>query len=365
MSGVQRAMLEILSRLDRKRYTPFVVCREEGDLTKTLGQMDIPYGIVEHLQRRIHIGKDLIAYRRLLKYFRQNQFNIVHSHSSKTGFLGRLAARRAGVPVIMHTVQGLPFHEFSSSIIKKIYSMAEKVAAGASDTIIFVNNEERKLAIEMGIVAENKAVTIHNGVDHRQVVKFSKPEQRRRFRRQWGIGAKDFVVGYVGRLWEQKDPETLLRIIRECDDLPVKFLIVGDGPYLPRFEEQAKLNRRIILTGWLNNPFAMYPAIDTLLLPSLWEGLSVTLLEAMAFGKPLIASNIKGNRECIWQGENGFLCQPRAPLAFKAAIGKLFRDPALRRRMGKRSRKLSAQYFDADANARAVIGLYEQALKRL
>lgn len=365
MSGVQRSMLEIFSRLDGNIYRPVVICQKSGPLTRELERRGIAAICISFLQRSINPIKDLLSLLAFMKIFKKYHFDIIHTHSSKTGFLGRLAANWAGIRYIFHTVHGLPFHEFSSFLAKRFFILAEKLVCRYSTKVIFVNHEERKLAIELGIVPAEKAVTIYNGVDLEKVKRFNSPQKRRQLRQQWHIGAHEFVVGYVGRLWRQKDPQTLIKIIQLCADLPVKFLIVGDGPYLSRLQQMARDNPQILLTGWVEEPFFIYPAIDVLLLPSLWEGLSITLLEAMAFGKPLIASNIKGNRECVWHGRNGFLCEPKNPEAFKMAIRTLLEDKRLRQKMGKNSRRLCEQYFDANINARAVIRLYEEAVGEL
>ncbi|HNW59344.1 MAG TPA: glycosyltransferase family 4 protein [bacterium] len=365
LSGVQRAMLEIIFRLDPVVYEPVVLCKEEGDLTTVLAAQDIEYVTMPDLVRAISPWHDLKSWITLKRFFSERHFDIVHTHSSKTGILGRWAAYSSNVPVIIHTVQGLPFHEFSPLLQKQIYGWAERKAGMISSKVIFVNREERELAISQGIIEAEKAVTIFNGVDLEKVKQFNNKVCRDQFRQKWGISEDEFIIGYVGRLWEQKDPETLLRTIEICADLPVRFLIVGDGPYKSHFEQNFRNNHRVLMTGWLDDPMAMYPAIDVLLLPSLWEGLSVTLIEAMAFAKPLIASNIKGNRECVWQGENGFLCAPRDPHSFRYAIASLVEDRSLYNRMSLSGRQKAVTFFDAEKNSRQIIALYEQQLAAL
>mgnify|MGYP000895426418 FL=1 len=365
LSGVQRAMLEILYRLNPQVYEPIVLCKEEGDLTIELSAHNIAYITMPELVRPISPWHDIRSYYSLKKFFSERRFDIVHTHSSKTGILGRFAAHHAGVPIIFHTVHGLPFHEFSPYINKLLYSVIENRAASVSQKIIFVNQEERALAISKKIIPEEKTITICNGVDLQKVGCYDNEQARMVFRQRWSIDKDDYVIGYVGRLWEQKDPETLLRTIELCNDLPVRFLIVGDGPYKERFDQHFENDKRVIMTGWLDNPISIYPAIDALILPSLWEGLSVTLIEAMAFGKPLIASNIKGNRECVWHGENGFLCTPRDPYSFRQAIATLTGDKALYKRMSVSGREKAAAHFDAEKNSQKVITLYEQELTKL
>ncbi len=359
MTGVQRAMLEVLKRLDPRRFEVWVLCKHEGELTDVLAKMGVRVLLVPSLMRQIHPYCDVLALARMVHLFKRHRFHFIHTHSSKTGALGRLAARLAGVPIVYHTVHGLPFHEFSSAGERLWYGMVERLAGRCTDKVIFVNNEERELAVRSRLVAASRAVTVYNGVDLALVAQTNTPQARLAFRRAWGIPEGAFVVAYVGRLWRQKDPTTLAEAIEGCIKLPVHFLVVGDGPCQASLVARFAGHPRVTMTGWLADPTVMYPAIDVLMLPSLWEGLSLTLIEAMAFGKPLVASNIKGNRECVRHGYNGFLCKPRVAEEFVQAVDRLRSDGTLYRRMSRNCLSMSRELFDIEVNARAVIRLYE------
>jgi len=363
MSGVQRSMLEFLKRLDRSVYELAVVCKEEGDLTKELARLKIRYHIIPSLQREISLRQDLTALWRLYRLFKREKFDLIHTHSSKTGLLGRVAGRLAGVRYILHTVHGLPFHEFSGQMRTWVYTFMERVAGKVTDRVIFVNNEERSYTIRRKILRLDQVETIYNGVNLGRVAQYRDADFRRRFRQEWHIPQDAFVVAFVGRLWEQKDPQTLVRIMAACADLPIHFLIVGDGPYLNQIQTRFSGQNRVILTGWLDDCFPMYPAIDVLLLPSLWEGLSVTLIEAMAFGKPLIASNIKGNRECVVHGHNGLLCSPQQPGQFKTALTKLLNDARTYEAMSVQCTAYAKKFFDIERNSEIQLALYQRLLE--
>jgi len=362
LSGVQRSMLDFLQRLDRDRYDISVICKEEGDLTDALQRTGIRFHIVPPLQRPINPVADLKALHQLYRLFRHEKYDLIHTHSSKTGLLGRAAGRLAGVPHIFHTVHGLPFHEFSGKGKTWLYASMERLAGRLSDQVVFVNNEERRLAVAKGLLRPEQVVTVYNGVDLDKVALWNTPDRRQTFRNQYSIPEDAFVTAFVGRLWEQKDPQTLAQIIQRCDNMPIYFLIVGDGPYSESFHRLFDHNQRVIMTGWLEECYSMYPAIDVLVLPSLWEGLSVTLIEAMAFAKPLVASNIKGNRECVHPGENGFLCTPKTADEFMNAITRLQKDRALYQRMAQRSREIARRDFDLQRNSAQLIQLYERRL---
>lgn len=362
MSGVQRSMLDIFKRLDRERYDISVICKQEGDLTEELRRLDIRVLLVNQLVREIKPFLDLSTFVSCIKIFRHYKFDLIHTHSSKTGLIGRLAGFIAGCPMIFHTVHGFPFHEFSGRLKTKIYSLLEWIGALVSTAVFFVNNEEREFAIKHHIVPKKKAVTVYNGVDLELVRKCASGNFRKQVRKSWNVDSECTVVGFVGRLWQQKDPETLHRTIMACQDLPVKFVIVGDGPFRYLFENQFPT---VLIQGWIDNPFEYYPAIDMLIQPSLWEGLSMTLIEAMAFGKPLIASNIKGNRECVYDGKNGLLCTPKAPDEFKNAIKLLVTNRELYDSMSSNCLIMAEKYFNVKKNFDKIISIYEDALQRI
>jgi len=361
MSGVQRSMVEFLKKLDREAFEVYVICKEEGELTLALKELSIRYIIVPSLVRPINPILDLVSLIQFFRIFKQHKFDLVHTHSSKTGFLGRIAARLTGINRVFHTVHGLPFHDFMNPIQAFAYSVMERIGAKSCSKIIFVNHEERRIAERKRIVPPKKAVTIYNGVDHRYLEEQCDQAVIDNTRKELSLDISDFVIGYFGRFWKQKDPITLLKIIQACQELPVRFLLVGAGPYKKYFDHRLKNNDKVILTGWQSNPFRFYPLIDVLILPSLWEGLSMTLIEAMSFGKPLIASNISGNRECIQNGENGFLCPPKDVRAFKEAIEKIMGNNELYQQMSRRSKELSRVFFDADKNNEILKRFYENS----
>ncbi|MBN1999820.1 glycosyltransferase family 4 protein [candidate division KSB1 bacterium] len=355
MSGVQRSMLDILCRLDKNRYDIYVICRSDGDLVRELERLGMNYILLPSLVRQINPVKDITALVKLVKIFTEYKFDIVHTHSSKTGFLGRMAARLSGVPQVFHTVHGMPFHEFSHPLVVRIYSFLERFGARFATGIIFVNHEERLNAIKKRLVREGQAVTVYNGVDPAHYKKKETVRLRKKIRAQLKLPPYTFVVGYVGRLWKQKGPETLRRIVSLCREKDIRFLIVGDGPHAKYFKDLPN----VTMTGWVDHPEQYYPAFDVVVLPSLWEGLSMTLIEAMGFGKPLIASDIKGNRECVWHGENGFLCPPQDAGAYQKAILKLKSDGTLYRKMSRYCFEKIRMYFDINKNVRQIINLYE------
>ena len=165
LSGVQRSMLEIFKQLDRSRFEIHVACQGPGALTEELDRLGIRWHAIDALDRPIRPHRDWQAYCQLYRLFEQERFQIVHTHSSKPGFLGRVAARRAGVPHVVHHVRGFAFHEFSPPPKRWIYSRLERWAGRYCDRVLFVNHEEREMSVQNGWLPAEKCQTIYNGVD--------------------------------------------------------------------------------------------------------------------------------------------------------------------------------------------------------
>lgn len=374
LSGVQRVMLDIFHQIDKNKYDITIICKEEGQLTKFLGQQKIKFITLPHLDNKINPLTDLKVAFALFKILKHGKFHLVHTHSTKPGFIGRLAAKLAGVPVIIHHVHGFGFHEFSNRLSAAFLSLLETAAALISDKVIFVNNEERRWALEKGVVSPEKAITIYNGVD---LEKFNTVNNNEFLRKQsqklLGIDSNDAdcqVVGFIGRLWEQKDPQTAVEVarilIKTYDLKNLIFLIIGDGYLREKMEETADMygiDGNVRFLGWRDDIDKIYPALDVVLLPSLWEGLPCTALEAMACGVPVVASDIKGNREVVVQYETGFLIPPKCAHLFASAVIRLLNDKELIESISKKARKRAEIFHNAEITAKETINLYETCLR--
>ncbi|MDA1015001.1 MAG: glycosyltransferase family 4 protein [Planctomycetota bacterium] len=368
MTGVQRAMLEIFAHLDRTVFAPSVVCQAEGPLTDELQRLEIPFHTIPSLDRPIHPLRDLKAYRELKRYFVEQRFAVVHTHSSKPGIVGRLAASRAGVPLVVHHVQGFAFHEFSSRRKTWLFSRAEKWAGRHSDKVVFVNDEERRTAVEQGWLPAEKTVTIYNGVNLDELDAGRHAESRARFRARHQLAEHDVAVVVLGRLDLQKQSMIVPKIARELETLQPdpnwRILMAGEGELHQQLRQElaaSGLGNRVSLIGWQEQPVEAVMGSDIVMLPSLWEGLPLSLLEAHAAGKPTVASDVKGNREVV-TSRTGFLCSPRDPENYALALSRLISDAALRARLGIAARSRAEAEFDSAANSRRVIELYESML---
>ena len=287
----------------------------EGSLEPELKKIPGLLTIVPELIRAVHPLKDFLALRHLEKILREQRPDIVHTHSGKAGILGRLAARRAGVPVIIHTIHGPSFGNFQNAAANFIFRAAEKYAARATTHFIVVANAMKDQYLAAGIGRPGQYTKIFSGFP---LEPFLASKNDLELRRTLGINPGDFVVGKIARLFKLKGHDDLFAVAPELvrQNPKIKFLLVGDGEWRGRFENLAKtlgLEKHFIFTGLV--PPVEVPRyvgiMDALVHLSSREGLPRALPQALVAGKPVVAYDCDGACEVCLDGQNGFLVQPR------------------------------------------------------
>lgn len=317
---------------------------------------DAGFGLVDLdvLQREIRPVADLTALVRLGGILRRSSYSIVHTHTSKPGVVGRLAAARTGVPGIMHTVHLFGFHEESGALATGAYSRIERAAAHWCDRIVTVSEYHREWALRLGIGNPDQVVAIPNGVPTKRA---SGLRTRSEVRAELGLTDQVAVV-FTGRLAEQKGLEYLLRAVPLLgpDRARVRILLAGDGPLLEPLTALAAdlgILDDVVFLGFRSDVGDLLSAADIVALPSLWEGLSVSLLEAMAAGRAVVTTTIGSNREVTRDGAVASLVPPKDPRALAGAIRRLVADPARRDELGmlaqqeQRSRYTMSRMLDS------------------
>ena len=328
------------------------LAREAG-----LGVVDL-----DVIRRPIRPFWDLRGLVRLTRFLSRAGYTIVHTHTSKAGFVGRLAATRVGVPAIVHTPHLFPFHEESSRASTTAYLGMERLAARWCDVIVTVSEFHRGWALRVGIGRPEQIVAIPNGVPTDRA-RPTRPRQE--VRGELGLGGS-FVVLSTGRLAEQKGLEYLIRaapLLRP--ELPaVRIVIAGDGPLrerLSRLVSDLGVRDLVDLLGFRSDVGDLLAASDLVVLPSLWEGLSISLLEAMAAGKPVVTTLIGSNREVTDDGESAVLVPPKDPAALAAAIRALAADPERREALGNLGQAVQRERY----TLRRMLNAYESEYERL
>ena len=321
--------------------------------------------VLPALVRRLSFIKDLLALISIYLLIRQIRPHIAHTHTSKAGALGRLAACLAGVPVVVHTPHGHIFHSYYGPAITKIFVIAERILSFMTDKIIALTDRERDEHLEERIASIEKYIIVHSGVILKNLLDMSFDTEA--VKKRYGIPQDCNVIGVIGRLVPIKGHKYLIsaikRIIKEFDN--TVFVFVGDGYLESKLERQAEsigVRKNIIFTGWRSDVAEILDIFDVLVLPSLNEGMGKVLVEGMALGKPIVASRVGGIIDLVKNGENGILVPPRDPDALEEAILKLLRNNNLARELGKDGKAKVYPEYDALVMVRQIEDLYESLL---
>ncbi len=322
---------------------------------------------VPELVRPVRPWFDLRALFALTRIFRAQRPDIVHTHSGKAGVLGRLAARRAQVPIILHTLHGPSFGPFQSAPANFVFTAAERIAARCTDHFVTVADAMRDQYLAAGIGRPEQYTRIFSGFD---LAPFLASQNDSVLRAQLGIAPGDFVVGKIARLFELKGHDDLFaaapELVRRCPQM--KFLLVGDGAWRGRFEQMARdlrLQKHFIFTGLV--PPSEVPryvgVMDSLVHLSRREGLPRALPQAMAAAKPVVAFDCDGAREVCLDGETGFLLKPGDLSGLSQSLERLAGDTTLRQRLGQRGQEFVKERFPTERMVEELFALYERLLR--
>jgi len=331
-----------------------VLVGHSGPFTEELEQHQIPFTSLRYLVRPISPHLDIAALVELLGHLRELQPDLVSAHSSKAGWLARVAGQMLGIPVIF-TAHGWAFADGVPLFRRKIYLTAEKIAGTLPARIITVSDYDRRLAIGHGVVGPEKVVTIHNGM----------PDIGQELSATPGTDPPRIVM--VARFAEQKDHQTLVRALGELRDLDWSLDLVGDGPLRPTISslvQEIGLDRRIRLLGFRRDVAQVLASAQVFVLASKWEGFPRTILEAMRAGLPVVASDVGGVSEAVADKKTGFLVTPNDEQALTGALRRLIGEPDTRKRMGESGRKRYESEFTFDGMLDRTAEVYETVIGR-
>ena len=340
----------------------------EGTLEGDFAELPGVFSSLPSLVRPIHPWFDILALRDLVKLIREDRPHIVHTHSGKAGILGRVAARRARVPLVVHTIHGPSFGRFQGSLPNFVFLRAERYAAGFTDQFISVADAMTRQYLAAGIASPDRFTTIWSGFD---LEPFLTVEPDPILRARLGLAPDHFVIVKLARLAELKGHEDLLRLGKQLvHKLPhLKILLIGDGPLRSRFEAIASklgIRDRVIFAGLV--PPHRVPAFlalaDLLVHLSLREGLPRALPQALAARKPIISYDCDGAPEICIDGETGFLVPPGDLSTFCDRVHRLATTPALRQQFGQRGRELVQSRFGVDEMVNAIHRLYVRLARK-
>ncbi len=320
------------------------------------------------LRRNINPIIDIIAFFQIYSFIKKNKFSIVHTHSSKAGILGRLAAKMANVPIIIHTIHGLPFFAEQSRIANKLYIFLEKFASRFTQTIICVSRSIIDEAIKAGIAPKEKFVKIYSGINLSHYRK--DPEIKQAYRKRLGIPQDSLVIGKLARLFNLKGHDFLLdALVLVKKEFPkIKLLLIGDGILRQKLEQKAKtlgLEDNIIFSGLIRPEAVPYylQCIDILAHTSLHEGLPRAVVQGFALQIPCVCFNLDGVKDIIKNYINGILVSPKNINELAQSLLKLLKDEKLRQQMGGNGNRLVREDFDAKTMVSEIDFVYRRLLK--
>ena len=324
---------------------------------------------VDCIWREIRPWKDLIGLVRLWRFLRKEQVTIVHTHTTKAGFVGRIAARLAGVPIVIHTVHGFAFHEGSSRAKIGFYAFLEKIAGYCCDRIITVSHFHKQWALDLQIAPDAKLKAIPNGIPD---IQEAAGASRKEVRASLGIPDGEVMLFTPGRLALEKGLEDLLAAVANTQGRlqhTLHLVLAGDGPLRSVLEQNAQtlgLFGQVRFLGFRTDIGDLLKASDIVALPSLREGLSISLLESMSAGRAIIATTIGSNLEAVGGSENldqaALMIEPGNRHALTEAIIHLTEDSALRDVLGKQARCRWEQNYTLEQAQDKYIKTYQQLL---
>jgi glycosyltransferase involved in cell wall biosynthesis len=336
----------------------------EGSLESAFAAQPELLTILPSLIRPIHPWCDLLAWRRLVQMFRAAPPRIVHTHSGKAGLLARLAARRAGVPIIIHTIHGPSFGSFQGPVSNLVFRAAERRAANVTTHFISVADAMTRQYLAAGVGRPEQFTRIFSGF---ALEPFLAARPDAALRARLGIAPADFVVGKIARLFKLKGHDDLLDAAPEVlrRHPRTKFLLVGDGAWRARLQERARaegLENNVIFAGLV--PPAEMPryvgVMDAVAHLSRREGLPRALAQALAAGRPVVAYDSDGANEVCFSGRTGFLIPVGDVPSLAGRLAQLAGDADLREQMGRRGREFAREHFAVETMVEKIHALYQK-----
>ncbi len=368
LGGAQKQLLSLITSLDPRRYSIFLITAEKGLLDEDAHL--IPGLKVIHsrcLERPINPLKDLLALVQIYRFIKENNIEAVHTHSSKAGILGRLAARLAGVKAIVHTVHGWSFNDYQSKACRSFAILLERMSAHFTNKLIVVCEHDLEKGLAHNVGSRSKFALIPYAINYSEFASSRDPVTRR----ELGLNPEDLIIGMMSCFKPQKSPLDFIKLayLVHKSFSRAKFILIGDGELRRVVEKQIKeydLVEQVVLTGWRRDIPRLLSAMDIFVLTSIWEGLPISVLEAMAASLPVVATNTGGVSEIIVDSKTGFLVKRKDMDNMSEKVIMLLEDAGLRREIGFNARKYCLEgNFTIDNALSKTHRVYETLMPRM
>lgn len=340
-----------------------LACAPGGRLQELVQESGMRFYPIRSFVSPVSPLRDLDALGQLFRLLQRERFDIVHTHNSKGGFLGRLAARLAGSPVV-HTVHGFAFHGQESRLRRRLFVGLERLAAGWSDQLIAISQPMIEWAQHEGIADASRFAKIYSGIE---LQRFRAAASDPNLKRRLGLQSDSTVIGMVSKLWEGKGHQVLLEAasIMQRRGLEFQILLVGEGQLEAELKAMVRrmgLDQRVVFTGFRPDIAQVTAQLDIACLPSFYEGMGRVALEAMAAGKPMVASAVGGLPELVEDGATGYLFPPGDAGTLSERLERLITDPKLRRSMGEEGARRADERFSASRMVEQIHQVYWRLL---
>lgn len=373
VTAIDSTMDKLIRRLNEisidEGYDVICVC-SNGEIVEKLRNEGFKVNTI-NIDRKINPLSNIKSVYNMYKFFKAEKPDIVHVHTPVAAVLGRIAAKLAKVPNIIYTAHGFYFHENMKPIVYKIFLTIEKIMAKYFTDFIFTQNaEDAKTAVDNRFIKENKVIAIGNGVDiygkfnPKNIVN----KEIENLYKELGISSDDKVVSFIGRLVKEKGILDLLDSYKDINHENIKFIITGDvlkgerDTETVNLLEEYKSNKNIIFTGKRSDVHNILYISDIFCLPSYREGMPRSIIEAMAMECAVVATNIRGSREEVVDGETGKLVSLNSPKEIADSINEILENEIVMKNMKLNGRKRAEKLYDEDVVVSKQLNIFEQLL---
>jgi glycosyltransferase involved in cell wall biosynthesis len=346
------------------------LARGEDSMAFVADSLGVDIVRIDELGREISPLRDLMATVRLARVIRRERPQILHTHTAKAGTVGRVAALLAGSrrpPIVVHTFHGHVLRGYFGPLRSRFFRLLERWLAAHSTALVAVSPQVRDDLVALRVAPRERFVVIRLGIELEERVA---PEQdgRAESRRYLGIADERFVVGWIGRMTGVKRTDDVLAAFKRLrdDGIDAVLCLVGDGPDRTHLEQRAHelgVVRDTLFLGYQEDVAQFYAAFDALVLPSGNEGTPVSAIEALAAGRPVVATRVGGVPDVVREGEDGFLVEAGATEELAQRLAQLARDPGLRKRMGEQGRARVLPRYAVERLVDDVDRLYRELLR--
>ncbi len=358
LGGGQKSLFLLLERLDRTKYTPYLICPTYGDFVKQAEKLEIKTSLIDTVRiKNLNIFSHIAIIRKMIQFIKRNNIDLIHTDAPRQTFHAGIAARWTKIPLVWHVRISEPDIKLYE---RTLFSLSHKVIAVSKAV------EER---LEKAVPQSKKITVIYNGIN---IAEYGQQHPKENLKKELGIEGDNTVIGTASQLIPSKGHGVLIEAAAQViKTVPkAKFLIIGNGSEAYRKEllirsKKLDLENKVVLTGYREDIPQLINLMDIVVLPSIHpEGLSRLLLEAMASSKPVIATAVGGNLESVEDGTTGLIVKTNDVDSLSQAILELVRNEKLRDLLGAAGKKRAEKLFSIEQNVFRIERVYEELLCR-